>query len=59
MCDGWERAKQNSFDPTEHCGICLDDECKAKQRKDRKSSAPRNAKPEAKILERRLHFRFV
>ena len=28
------RPNQNSFDPTEHCGVCPDSECEAKHGKD-------------------------
>src|SRR5438067_11505313 len=50
------RPNQDSFDPTEHCGVCPDAECEAKQRKNRKSgAAQKHPKTEAKILEKRLH----
>src|SRR6188472_3026370 len=60
VCDGWERMKQNSFDPTQYLCVRADPGCEAKKCKNGKSgSAPEHSEPEAKIRERRLHFRFV
>src|SRR4029077_5584298 len=50
------RPNQNSFDPTEHCGVCPDAECEAKQCKDRKSgTAQEHSGTEPKILKKCLH----